>query len=108
MRPFVYKGETWSFVGAVRDSSGAVIDLTGATLELTIARTNGEVLLTLTTPTGGVITNAETGAYEFSVQPETHENIQPGTVQVQLKATLDDDTVSIQSLILIDVNRSLL
>jgi hypothetical protein len=107
MRPFVYKGETWSFVGAVRDASGAVVDLTGAVLTLTIARTNGTVLLTLTTPTGGVITDAEAGTYEFSVQPEAQDDVPPGAVQVQLKAVLADDTVSIQSLILIDVNRSL-
>lgn len=107
MRPFVYKGETWSFVGAVRDASGDAVDLTGAVLTLTIAHPDGTVMLTLTTPTGGVITGAEAGTYEFSIQPDAHEDILTGTYQVQLKATLDDGTVSIQSLILIDVNRSL-
>ena len=88
-----YIGETWVISGYVRDANGAIVDLTGATIQLRITLGNA-VIFDLV---GTILPPPTTGTYLFEITPDQQANLELTTYKYEVRATLNDGTISVQN-----------
>lgn len=91
--------ETWTIQGYARNHQTEPLDLSGGTVQFRMAHSNGSVILDLTTPDDGTITNASNGQYEFVISPsdQTNANIVPAVYKYEVRVTLASGRTSIQN-----------
>jgi hypothetical protein len=92
-------GETWTFIGTIRDANEAVVNLTGALVRLKLVDANDNQLL-LTAPSGGGdITSLAGGAYRFDISEAQQDTagFAPGPYRFEIKATFADTRTSVQN-----------
>jgi hypothetical protein len=91
-------GETWDITGVARDAVGQVLDLTNGIVQLRIT-TAAAVVLDLSTPSTGFITDAVNGKYLFQISAD--QQITAGLTlkyyTYEVRVILQDGTRSVQN-----------
>lgn len=92
-------GETWTFIGTIRDANEAVVNLTGAVVKLKLIDANGSELLLEAPSGGGQITSTAGGAYRFDVSEAQQDGagFAPGPFRFEVKAFFADTRSSVQN-----------
>jgi hypothetical protein len=92
-------GETWTFIGTIRDANEAVVNLTGAVVKLKLIASNGNTLLLEAPSGGGSITSLAGGAYRFDISEAQQDSagFGPGPYRFEIKAFFADTRTSVQN-----------
>lgn len=91
--------ETWTILGYARDHQTRPLDLTAGLVEFRLAHSNGQVMLDLSSPATGTITDEANGQYEFIISPsqQTDANVTPGVYRYEVRASVASGRVSVQN-----------
>lgn len=95
----LYIGETWTFIGTIRDFNDAPINLTGAVVKLRLSDGKGNQL-SLNAPSAlGEITTPSLGAYRFRVSDaqQVAAGFGSGPLNYEVKAEFPDNRSSVQN-----------
>jgi hypothetical protein len=88
----LYRFESFSFSGVLRDSAG-VVDLTSATLTWRVGSTDGRTTkLTLTEGDGITVDEATDGTWTITIDPGDVDDLEPGYYTHQGKAVIGSTT----------------
>lgn len=95
----VYLGETWVIDGSVADAFGVAIPLYSGSVVKARLHDNTGLVLELTTPADGSITDDELGTYQFVVSPSAQEDAQIAAkmYRLEVKAFMADGRESVQN-----------
>lgn len=101
--------ETWVIKGSARSHQTRPLNLQGGNVHIRFSHSNGLVMMDLSTPGDGEVTNAANGQYEFTVSPAQQEDVgfQPGEYRYEVKVNLATGAYSVQNYGTIRVRPSL-